>query len=199
MEKPHNIPGVPGNRVSFKPGTKRSGTSMSGDSVERILEQRGPSKDIELENTKPSPSTTCTPLDNTSSISPGKTSNRSPSPRGTLDFATTPANCKYEAKAGADRWESLMQQQRIKNESQGRESRGAKNRTVSPGPGRSYGDVAFGGRAVAAQGKKEREEVVRRVSEDQDSSWGVGLGGIVMTKTVTSVTDTQDRKSGDGK
>lgn len=194
-----------GGRLSFKPGTKRSDTSMSGDSVEKILKGGIGTQEIELEITKLSTGTPPPPTADHAK------SSKSGSPRGTIDLnlAGTSDACSYSATAGSDRWESLMTQQRLKNESQEREKRRGRERSGSPAPGiaRSYGDVAFGGRAVAAMGDKERGEAARKDGGDRDGSsagggassgWGLGLEGIVVTKTVTSVSGT-GRRSGDGR
>lgn len=143
---------------------------MSGESAEKILKHKGvvQTPDIELELGVTSEQSrvggTALPLD---------AHVRSKSP---LDFRTA-----VEATAGADRWEGLMQQQRLKNE------RG-RARATSPAtpPPRSFGDVAFGGRRMASgelEGRRSAEGT--RGRSTSGTGWGPGMEGIMVTKTVT--------------
>lgn len=206
---------------------KRSETSMSGESFEKIL--RPESGGIEMD-TKPSPdvsvSISATDAKPTPKRSPSRTKKAKRHPSndfdGGISAVTGGGKPTYEAKAGADRWEGLMRQQRIKNESEERERELAKGR-ASPAPhqhskttgkGRGYGDVAFGGRVVSSgsergvalgSGGRTSRLGVGRSSEDDGGArsggggWGLGLEGIVVTKTVDCVTDSGDVEAGRGR
>lgn len=152
--------------------TKRSETSMSGESVEKILKHT----EIELYDTKPSPNPSAGTADMPSRGPPRK--------KGDTPLNFSEPGCAYEAKAGADRWEGLMKQQRLKNESDERE----RGRATSPkGKGRGrYGDVAYGGRMSA--GSETGARVGSSSEDNRGRGAGLGLEGIVVTKTVSSIT-----------
>ena len=216
-DKEQTTSGGKGRRLSFILGQKRSDTSMSGDSVEKML--HGQHIELGVSNHKTSPSIAAT--DQTARTSSGslgaptpipiqiraptpvalpnsninttstashtqKDANskrlaRSP-PRSVQDptFSNTSPDYAYKASAGADRWESLMKQQQIKNKAQEKVKRHSGEKLKDKKKAR-YGEVAYGGAAgLRADGDGESEE---RLNGDL----GLGLGGISVTHTVVNV------------
>ncbi|KAF2683334.1 hypothetical protein K458DRAFT_418961 [Lentithecium fluviatile CBS 122367] len=213
--------GVKGARISFILGQKRSDTSMSGESAEKIW--RGQDIEMDITNTKSSPSITTTdqaternssgstraptPIRATTPIvaspnsnrtitttssskenpSTAHTSNKSSArlpPRSVPDitFSNASPEYTYKASAGADRWESLMKQQQIKNKAKEKSKRHSGEKAKA-GKKARYGEVAFGGGTVRGTGDEGESE------GRLNGGLGLGLEGISVTKTVVSVSD----------
>ncbi|KAF1950352.1 hypothetical protein CC80DRAFT_578239 [Byssothecium circinans] len=188
-------------RVSWKP-SKRNGSNASGDSVEKMLQGRlhdhddGTSgADIELVETKslspspaPSPAPSPRPLIATPDPVAGRPAVRSRG-RGSNEedaFAgytnSTPNDTKFTARAGADRWGGMMQQQRLKNSSPSVSVSVSVSASASGQQYDKFGEVVYGGSATA---QREKDEVARR---EGLTGWGTYRGeGIMVTKTVSSV------------
>jgi hypothetical protein len=214
-EKEHTVAtGGKGSRLSFILGQKRSETSMSGDSVEKML--NGQEIELEISTNKTSPSIAATEQTTTTSTgslraptpiafrapSPGvtfpnnsnnttpnhtrKESNSKPftrsPPRSVPDstFSNASPDYAYKASAGADRWESLMKQQQIKNKAKEKGKRHSGEKSKDKKKAR-YGEVAYGGASGSrVDGEGESEGRL-------NGGLGLGLGGISVTKTVVNV------------
>jgi hypothetical protein len=202
--------------MSFILGQKRSDTSMSGDSVEKMLV--GQDIEMDVTNTKTSPSIdqsmerkssgsmrgTPTPMRApTPIIAPSSTNNpttaatkdsssksfaKSPArPMPAMSFSNSSPDYAYKASAGADRWESLMKQQQIKNKAKEKGKRNSGEKSKDKKKAR-YGEVAYGG-GVVAHTDNEGESEGRL-----NGGMGLGLGGIAVTKTVVSTSVSDDAR-----
>jgi hypothetical protein len=219
-DKEHTASGAKGSRLSYILGQKRSETSMSGESVEKML--HGQEIELELSNSdsKTSPSIAASDTKTrTSSGSlrapappPRSSSIRAPSPVVTfgqhsnataghsrkqgsgktmgyspprdvpdLTFSSASSDYAYKASVGADRWESLMKQQQIKNKAKENGNRHSGERLKDKKKA-LYGEVAYGG-AAGSRADGGEEEGDGRLN----GGLGLGMGHISVTRTVVNV------------
>jgi hypothetical protein len=171
-----SVPGVPGLRGIVG---KRSESSMSGESVENMLKSTEIEMISQTTTGSPSPPATISPTSPQPSHNKRTSASRPRSQTFSFDGGST-GPAKYQAKAGADRWEAIQKRQRLKSDTVERE----RGRTMgSDGAAWTGGGMIYGGMNPSPAGQPDLD--MGRTSEDADAGRGLG---IVVTKTVTSIT-----------